>query len=133
MQKTGVAVLILMLLISVGSALAQSPERACSETRINAQGSSGAAITVDATAGGIVVALQNASRCFLLIKSDSVNPMRCAPSTGPYKLVVSATVGFLWPLAAEPSLIMGWAATEEWRCFRTTGTSNTVSVMEGLP
>jgi hypothetical protein len=96
-------------------------------------GTSGAKITIDATAGGILVATANTARCGLWIKSETANPMRCAPATGPYALVVSATVGFFWPLAAENPPILGWAAGEAWKCFRTTGTSNDVSVMELLP
>lgn len=117
----------------LGVSYAQSPERACSQIKVNAQGTAGASITVDATATGILVAAKNEARCGLLIKSDSVNPMRCGPSTGPYAIVVSATVGFLWPLAAEDALWLGWGAQEAWRCFRTTGTSNAVSVIELLP
>jgi hypothetical protein len=112
---------------------AQSPERACSQVRINAKGTSGASITVDSTTGGILVADANTARCALWIKGDTVNPMRCGPSTGPYAIVVSTTAGFLWPLAAENAPILGWAASEAWRCIRTTGTSNAVSVMEMLP
>jgi hypothetical protein len=110
---------------------AQSPERACAQSRVNVKGTNGAVVTVDATAGGIIVADSNPSRCFLWINNDTVNPMRCAPSTGPYALVVSATVGFLWPVSPAP--ILGWAAAEQWKCFRTTGVSATVSTMEGLP
>jgi hypothetical protein len=114
-------------------ASAQSPERACSQIKVNALGTAGAAITIDATSGGILVASKNDARCGLLIKSESVNPMRCGPSTGPYAIVVSSTVGFLWPLVAEDPLWLGWGAQEAWRCFRTTGTSNPVSVLEMVP
>ncbi len=103
----------------------------CNQVRINNKGSSGASITVDATATGVVVAEANGSRCSLAIRNESANPMRCAPSTGPTALTVTSTVGFL--LDNTVALTAEWDGVQEWRCIRTTGSSTTVSVAEGLP
>lgn len=113
------------------AASAQQP--ACVGSRINAKGTAGAGITVDATAGGIVVADANTARCHLWIINETANPMRCAPSTGKYALTVSSTVGFLWPANTGPFPVPGAYAQDEWKCIRTGGSSATVSVMEALP
>lgn len=104
---------------------------ACFSIQINAKGSSGAAITVDATAGGVVIADGNTSRCALTIINETSNPMRCAPSTGKYALTVSSTVGAYIPPGAYP--VFGRAAQEQWKCVRTGGTSASVTVLEDLP
>lgn len=127
---------LLLTLVGVLLALpilagAESSERACASIRVNAKGVAGASVVVDGTVGGVVVADANTSRCMLWLDNDTANAMRCAPSSGPYALVVSTTVGFLWPATTVP--ILGWAAQNEWKCIRTTGTSTAVSVMEGLP
>lgn len=105
----------------------------CPSHRINHKGSSGAAVTVDATAGGIVVAEANTSRCHLWIINETANAMRCAPSTGKYALTVSATVGLLWPANTAPFPVPGLQAQDEWKCIRTGGSSATVGVVEALP
>jgi len=102
----------------------------CNQVRINTQ-NSGSSITVDGTSGGIVVAPANTTRCSLALRNESANPMRCAPSTGPTALTVTSTVGFL--LDNTVVLTAEWDGVQEWRCIRTTGSSTTVSVAEGLP
>lgn len=105
----------------------------CTAQRINHKGTAGAAITVDATAGGIVVAEANTSRCHLWIVNETANAMRCAPSTGKYPLVVSATVGFLMPANTAPFPVPGENAQDEWKCIRTGGSSATINVLENMP
>lgn len=122
------ALLVLLVLIA-SHAQAQNP--ACYSMQINAKGSSGAAITVDGTTGGIVIADANSSRCALTIINETANPMRCAPSTGKYALTVSVSVGAYMPATYYP--VFGRAAQEQWKCARTTGTSATITVIEDLP
>ena len=63
MRRRG-SLLLLFFLFLVGTAtLYAQDERACNSVRINAKGTAGAAITVDATVGGVVVAEANTSRC----------------------------------------------------------------------
>lgn len=121
---------VLILLCLVAGASAQQG-RVCQNTRINHKGSSGAAITVDATAGGVLIAEANTSRCALTIVNETANPMRCAPSTGSYALTVTSSVGGYIPPTAFP--VFGIAAQEAWKCIRTGGSSATITVFEELP
>lgn len=110
---------------------ASEAEQSCTNVRINAKGSSGAAITVDATAGGVTVADANTSRCALTLVNETANAMRCAPDTGPYPLTVTATVGAYMPPTAYP--VFGQAAQQRWKCIRTGGSSAIITVIEELP
>jgi hypothetical protein len=125
-----VMIILLGLLACAAPVLAQN-ERACTQSRVNGAGTAGATITIDATVGGVLIAEANTSRCSLWINNETVNPIRCAPSTGKYPVVVSATAGFLWPSTNTP--ILGWQAGEAWKCIRTGATSSAVSTIEGLP
>lgn len=120
--------LALWLSFWANPALAQDT---CYNVRINHKGSNGAAITVDSTTGGVVIVDANTSRCTLTIINETANPMRCAPSTGPYALTVSTTVGAYIPPGTYP--VFGKSSREQWKCIRTTGTSATVSILEDLP
>lgn len=129
MRRLFLAILIMM--ITCISSGADTP--LCTATRVNAKGSSGVAVTVDATAGGVVVADANESRCHLWIVNETANPMRCAPSSGKYPLTVSSTAGFLWPASTAPFPVPGAFAKDEWKCIRTGGSSATVGTLESLP
>lgn len=120
---------IIITLITSVTAFADQPW--CVSHRINAKGSSGAAITVSSTP--VVVADANTSRCHLWVTNETANAMRCAPSTGKYALTVSATVGFLWPANTAPFPVPGNYAQDEWKCIRTGGTDATVNVLENIP
>lgn len=122
-----------LCLVLLWSALAAASEPVCVSRRVNHKGSSGAGITVDNTAGGVVVAEANSSRCHLWIVNETANAMRCAPSTGKYAMTVSSTEGFLWPANTGPFPIPGAYAQDEWKCIRTGGSSATASVLETLP
>lgn len=103
----------------------------CYNVRINHKGTAGASITVDATAGGVVVADRNTSRCGLTFINETANAMRCAPATGEYALVVTATVGAYIPPGTYP--VFGRAAREQWKCIRTGASSASVSILEDMP
>lgn len=128
-MRTFLLAILGVVIISV-SAYADVP--VCSSHRVNHKGA-GAAITVDATTGGVVVADANESRCHLWIVNETANAMRCGPSTGKYAITVSATVGFLMPASTAPFPIPGSSAKDEWKCIRTGGVSATVDILESLP
>lgn len=129
MRRLFLAICITMIMS--GIAWADAPT--CSSHRVNHKGTSGAGITVDNTTAGVVIAEANESRCHLWVTNETANPMRCAPSTGKYALVVSSTVGFLMPANTAPFPIPGENAKDEWRCIRTGGSSATVNTLESLP
>jgi hypothetical protein len=129
-QWSSLVLVLACMLWSAQGVQAQS-ERACSNVRVNGKGAAGASITVDATVGGVVVAESNESRCAITFINETVNPLRCAPSTGKYPVVPTTTAGILIP--ASWYLTIGWAADAEWKCIRSTGTSTTLTVVEELP
>lgn len=99
----------------------------CTTTQVNAQGTAGADITVDNTAGGVTVMAASATRCGALLKNTSVANARCAP-TG---LTPTASVGFL--VKAGENLILGPEGRQAWKCIRTDATSAVFNVAEAMP
>jgi len=100
---------------------------ACKKVVVNGSGVAGADITIDSTAGGIVVLAANATQCAFDIRNSGTAPMRCCPST----LTCSSTAGFL--LNQGEDLKAGLEGQEAWKCIRTTGTSTTANVAQATP
>lgn len=99
----------------------------CKTVTVNDKGTGNAAITIDATAGGVTVLDAKTVRCGAVIYNSSTNDMRCAPST----VTVTSTVGFL--VAAGDALVLGAEAQQAWRCIRTGGSNATADVAEATP
>lgn len=118
-------VLILILASALGPSL-PADAAVCRTVAVNDQGTANAAITVDATAGGVAVLAANSMRCGAVIKNSGTAAMRCAPAT----VTVTSTVGFV--VAASEALILSAEATQAWRCIRTTGSSTTADVAEAV-
>lgn len=125
-SKLTLAIAALMLLPS----LAQAQNLACQTVRINSSGTAGADITVDGTAGGVTVMPRLQARCGAIIFNSGSAPMRCAPSTGPWALTVSGTVGTL--INNGSALVLGNEGQDLWKCIRTAG-STTANVTEAVP
>lgn len=104
--------------------------RYCPNPRVNAQGTSNQDITIDATAGGILILAQDPNRCSAMI-INVTNPIRCGPSTGAGAMTVTSTAGLLLSAGAGIGLSVEDGVTEAWKCIRTTASSSTVSVVEG--
>lgn len=124
------ALLMAILLLALTPLVFADANRVCPNVQINAKGTSNADITVDATAGGIVVLDAKAERCSAIIYNVS-NPIRCAPSSGAGAITVTATAGFLLSAGQGLGLSIEDGATLAWKCIRTTAGSSTVSVAEG--
>ena len=99
-------------------------EAACKTLTINAQGVAGAAITVDATAGGITVMAASTTRCGGFVRLESGGDMRCATGA----LAPTTTVGFLVAIGEKVSF--GPEGQQIMKCIRTGATSAVVSVVE---
>lgn len=99
----------------------------CKTVSINLFGVANADITVDATAGGVVISALNTSRCGMAISNSGAADMRCAPTT----LTVTSTVGILIP--AGQVRYFGLEGQQLWKCIRTTGSSTTANVWEATP
>lgn len=124
--------LLFVLVIGLGIiALPSGPEAACYNTRINNKGSGGAAITIDNTTGGVPIVDAVSARCGFTIINKTSNPINCAPSTGPYPLVVSATVGLYVPANVYP--VLGTGGQQAWKCFQAGASSATVTISEDMP
>lgn len=98
---------------------------ACQRVVINEKGTSNANITINNTAGGILIADANSNRCSLVIHNNGANVMTCGPAT----ITVSATAGFI--VGVGGVLSFDSEGKEAWRCFSDTGT--TAQVVESKP
>ncbi len=118
-----------ILLAGILLAASAAPARAgCGTTKVNLQGSGNASITIDATAGGVLVmAAATSKRCGATIQNSGAAAMRCAPTS----VTVSATVGYL--IASGASYNAGPEGQQAWKCIRTTGSSTTADVAEATP
>lgn len=121
--------LVFALLVAPASLLADA-NRTCPIVYANPQGAANADVTVDNTAGGVVVLVAAPSRCSALISNGS-NPIRCAVSTGAGALAPTTTAGFLLNAGQALGLSIEDGVTQGWKCIRTTAGSSTVSVLEG--
>ena len=127
-------ILALLLLLSMSSgasaqlsgsgAVYQKPQDAACKTTVVNSVNSGQDITVDSTAGGVVVMGSLSTRCGATILNSGTANMRCAQGT----ITVTSTVGFL--IAAGGSLNLGFEGQQGWKCIRTTGTDTAASVIE---
>jgi hypothetical protein len=125
LQKLLVLLLVLAICVLVQSRRAHA---SCTHSKVNLQGSSNGSITIDATAGGILVmAAATAKRCGATIQNSGSAAMRC----GPASMTVSATAGYL--ISAGASLNVGPEGQEAWNCIRTTASSTTADVDEAVP
>jgi hypothetical protein len=122
------AVLFLLLIMLPGWLLAQ--EGGCKDIRINAKGTSGAAISVDTAV--VPIADKNTSRCRLIIVNETANPARCAETTGQFVLTPSTTVGLFIPASTIVTLPSP-ASQQAWSCIKQGATLTTLSVAEELP
>jgi len=100
---------------------------AATNVKVNLKGTSNADITVDSTAGGVVVMDALSTRCSANIRNTGTADMRCAPAS----VTVSTTAGAL--LKPGDIAVLGVEGAEAWRCIRTTGTSTTTNVLEARP
>jgi hypothetical protein len=101
----------------------------CYSTKVNLQGSSGADVTVDATAGGVLVMSANSSRCAALIKNAGANQIRCGPTT---QTVTASAYGVVLDAGQVLSLTTE-SASQAWNCIRTGGSSSSANIVEALP
>jgi hypothetical protein len=99
----------------------------CKTVAINLFGTANADITIDSTAGGIVVSALNTLRCGMAISNSGGADMRCAP----VGVVPTSTVGILVP--AGQVRYFGLEGQQLWKCIRTTGSSTTANVWEAVP
>lgn len=123
-------VVVLVWLANLPSSEAQNGAPPCHDFRINAKGTSGAAIAVSTAVVPVVDA--NTSRCRLTITNATANPVNCAETTGKYALVPSATVGLTIP-GNTILVIPTQAGQQAWSCIQQGGTASSVTVGEDLP
>lgn len=110
---------------NAGWPVLQPPESAACKTTVpNDQGTAGADIPVDATAGGVAVLAASTTRCEAIITNAGTADMRCAPTT----LTVTSTAGYL--VQAGASLRLGLEGQEAYKCIRTGASSTSASVIE---
>jgi hypothetical protein len=127
MARRWVSLLVLLTLWPAGL---WAQEGGCKDIRINAKGTSGAAISVDTAV--VPIADKNSSRCRLIIVNETANPARCAETTGQFPLTPSATVGLFIPASTIVTLPSA-ASPQAWACIKQGATLTTLSVAEELP
>src|SRR5262245_24473478 len=104
--------------------------QSCLTVTMNSQGSSGADITIDNTAGGVSVMLASTTRCAALIRNSGSNQMRCGPTS---QTLTATAYGIV--VDAGQALTLGpyGEVSQAWKCIRTGGSSTTANIAESTP
>ena len=120
---------ILAVLVGFERVILSPADAACKKITVNPSGVGSAGVTVDATAGGVIIMAASTTRCnaaFYALQGGG--DVLCGPST----ITVTSTVGFY--IAAGQNLgDLGLAAQEQWKCIRQGATNGTVYVATQTP